>query len=372
MEEVAPAALAGNVLAPPGQDRLGANSSFDAGGLQASLQAGNLDPVLEVSDLRTVFRSRDRSIYAVNGVSFHLNRGELLGVVGESGSGKSVTMMSLMRLLPTPPAEIVSKRIRLAGRDLLALNPREMRNIRGGEIGFVFQDPMTSLNPVLTVGYQVMEPLRKHLGLGRSEARKRAIELLSLVGIPSPQERIKNYPHQFSGGMRQRVMIAIALACDPKVLIADEPTTALDVTIQAQILELIKKLRQEIGMSIIWITHDLGVVAGIADRVMVMYGGLVVECATVDDLYAKPSHPYTRALLQTLPRADMAQRERLKSVQGQPPHITAFPTSCPFAPRCPHVFDRCRREKPPLMPLSDGHVAACWWDIDARRPRHDA
>ncbi|TIT17150.1 MAG: ABC transporter ATP-binding protein, partial [Mesorhizobium sp.] len=231
------------------------------------MQDGTSRPVLEVSDLQTVFWSRRTRIYAANGVSFHLNRGELLGVVGESGSGKSVTMMSLLRLLPSPPAEIVSGRVRLGDRDLLSLDPSEMRKVRGGEVGFIFQDPMTSLNPVFTVGYQLMEPLRKHLGLGRSEARKRAIELLSRVGIPSPQDRINDYPHQFSGGMCQRVMIAIALACDPKVLIADEPTTALDVTIQAQILELVQKLRQEMGMSVIWITHDLGVVAGIADRV---------------------------------------------------------------------------------------------------------
>ncbi|WP_292135844.1 ABC transporter ATP-binding protein [Mesorhizobium sp.] len=324
-----------------------------------------------MSDLRIVFRTRGTTIHAVNGVSFELNPGELLGVVGESGSGKSVTMMSLMKLLPTPPAEIVSGRVRLGDRDLLSLNPSEMRNVRGGEVGFIFQDPMTSLNPVFTVGYQLMEPLRKHFGLSRSEARKRAIELLSRVGIPSPQDRIDDYPHQFSGGMRQRVMIAIALACDPKVLIADEPTTALDVTIQAQILDLMQKLRQEIGMSIIWITHDLGVVAGIADRVMVMYGGLVVECAAVNDLYANPSHPYTRALLETLPRANMSGQERLKSVGGQPPHLTVFPTSCPFAPRCPHAFDRCLSERPPLMPVSQGHDAACWWDVTRGRPRDD-
>jgi len=339
--------------------------------VEASVQAETPEPVLEVADLRTVFRSRGSKVYAVNGVSFQLRRGELLGVVGESGSGKSVTMMSLMKLLPTPPAEIVSGRVRLGRRDLLSLAPKEMRKIRGGEVGFIFQDPMTSLNPVFTVGYQLMEPLRKHLGLSRGEARKRATELLSLVGIPSPQDRMNDYPHQFSGGMRQRVMIAIALACDPKVLIADEPTTALDVTIQAQILELVKSLRQKIGMSIIWITHDLGVVAGLADRVMVMYGGLVVEYASVDDLFAEPRHPYTRALLQTLPRPDDAGRHRLKSVGGQPPHLLAFPTSCPFAPRCPHAFDRCRRERPPLMPVGDGHEAACWWDFAAQGPRDD-
>ncbi len=324
-----------------------------------------------MSDLRIVFRTRGTTIHAVSGISFELQPSEMLGVVGESGSGKSVTMMSLVKLLPSPPAEVVSGRVRLGYRDVLSLNPSEMRKVRGGEVGFIFQDPMTSLNPVLTVGYQLMEPLRKHFGLSRGEARKRAIELLSLVGIPSPQDRMNDYPHQFSGGMRQRVMIAIALACEPKVLIADEPTTALDVTIQAQILELVKKLRQEMGMSIIWITHDLGVMAGIADRVMVMYGGLVVECAPVDDLYTNPRHPYTRALLETMPRPDHAGQERLKSVVGQPPHLTAFPTSCPFAPRCPHVFDRCRVERPPLMPVREGHEAACWWEVTEHRPRDD-
>lgn len=335
-----------------------------------SIQGEALRPVLEVSDLQMTFGSRKACVYAVNGVSFHVKRGELLGVVGESGSGKTVTMMSLMKLVPMPPAKLVSGRVRLGGQDLFALDPREMQRVRGREVGFVFQDPMTSLNPVFSVGYQLMEPLCKHLGLRRGEARKRAIELLSLVGIPSPQDRINDYPHQFSGGMRQRVMIAIALACEPKVLIADEPTTALDVTIQAQILELVKKLRQELGMSIIWITHDLGVVAGIADRVIVMYAGLIVECAAVDDLYSTPRHPYTRALLETLPRADTA-RDRLKSISGQPPNLTAFPMSCPFAPRCPHVFDRCRSERPPLMPVSEGHEVACWWDVIRQRPRDD-
>lgn len=339
--------------------------------MEAASQAGTSKPVLEVSDLQTVFWSRKTKMCAVNGVSFHLKSGEILGVVGESGSGKSVTMMSLMKLLPTPPAEVVSGKVRLGDKDLLSLDPSEMRKVRGGEVGFIFQDPMTSLNPVFTVCYQLMEPLRSHFGLRRSDARKRAIELLSLVGIPSPQDRINDYPHQFSGGMRQRVMIAIALACHPRVLIADEPTTALDVTIQAQILDLIRKLRREIGMSIIWITHDLGVVAGIADRVMIMYGGLVVECAAVDDLFANPRHPYTRALLEALPRADMAGQERLKSVAGQPPLLTAFPTSCPFTPRCSHVFERCRSERPPLMPVSEDHDAACWWDLARRRPRDD-
>lgn len=328
-------------------------------------------PVLDVSDLRTVFRAGRVSIYAVNGVSFHVERGEILGVVGESGSGKSATMMSVMKLLPTSLAEIVSGKALLGGRDLLSIGAQEMRTVRGREVGFIFQDPMTSLNPVLTVGYQLMEPLRKHLGLSRRQARSRAIDLLSLVGIPSPQDRIKEYPHQFSGGMRQRVMIAMALACQPKLLIADEPTTALDVTIQAQILELVKKLRADIGMSIIWISHDLGVIAGLVDRVMVMYGGLVIECAGVDSLFANPRHPYTRALLETVPRADKTEQGQLKTIGGQPPHLTVHPTGCSFAPRCPHVFERCRRERPVLRSVGENHQAACWWDVIGGRPCDD-
>lgn len=320
----------------------------------------NNKPVLEVSDLQTVFRMRGGEIFAVNGVSFDLRPGELLGVVGESGSGKSVTMMTLMKLLPMPPAEIISGSAKLAGVDLLSLDFDDLRAVRGGEVGFIFQDPMTSLNPVFTVGYQLIEPLREHLGLSKKEAKARAIELLELVGIPKPADRIGDYPHQFSGGMRQRVMIAIALACDPKVLIADEPTTALDVTIQAQIVELIKKLRQELGMAIVWITHDLGVIAGIADRVMVMYAGLVVEQAPVKELYANPKHPYTQALLETLPSLTGERDEKLASIGGQPPLMTSFPSSCPFAPRCPHVMDRCLRENPPLMSVDGGQKAACW------------
>ena len=282
----------------------------------------------------------------------------------ESGSGKSVTMMSLMKLLPEPPAEIISGAVLLEGRDLLQLSPAKLRKVRGAEVGFIFQDPMTSLNPVFNIGFQIMEPLREHLGLNKAAARARAIELLELVGIPSPEDRLGDYPHQFSGGMRQRVMIAIALACDPKVLIADEPTTALDVTIQAQIVELVKNLRHKLGMGIVWITHDLGVVAGIADRVMVMYGGLVVEHATVADLYARPRHPYTRALLATLPSLDGTRTRRLLSISGQPPHLTAAPASCPFAARCPQVHDRCRAENPSLATVSAGHEVACWWSPD--------
>ncbi len=306
-------------------------------------------------------------MHAVNGVSFDLREGELLGVVGESGSGKSVTMMSLMKLLPMPPAEIISGKVMFDGRDLVSMSPPEMRKVRGGEIGFIFQDPMTSLNPVFNVGFQLIEPLRKHLGMSKRQARDRAVELLELVGIPSASDRLVDFPHQFSGGMRQRVMIAIALACDPKVLIADEPTTALDVTIQAQILELIKDLRRELGMAIVWITHDLGVVAGIADRVIVMYGGQIVEHAEVGELYERPLHPYTRALLETLPSIDEERSRRLKSIAGQPPVMIARPTACPFAARCDHVTEKCRTALPPARSVGPGHDVACWWDVENSR-----
>jgi len=319
-------------------------------------------PILDVVGLKTVFKTRGGEVHAVNSVSFDVAPGELLGVVGESGSGKSVTMMSLIGLLPTPPAEIRDGNITFEGRDVRAMSEDELRRLRGGEIGFVFQDPMTSLNPVFTVGYQLIEPLREHLGLSKREAKARAAELLALVGIPDAEARLRDYPHQFSGGMRQRVMIAIALACDPKLLIADEPTTALDVTIQAQILELVKELRQKLGMSIIWITHDLGVVAGIADRVIVMYGGQIVEHAPVEELFASPKHPYTRALLETLPDMEGQRSERLRSIEGQPPALDAHPTSCPFADRCGHVHDRCRAENPAIREVAIGHDVACFWE----------
>ena len=320
--------------------------------------------VLEVRDVHTRFHTQDGAVHAVNGISFDLSEGELLGVVGESGSGKSVTMLSLLKLLPMPPAEITSGQALLDGQDLMGLDLKQLRQVRGAKVGFIFQDPMTSLNPVLNIGYQVTEPLKVHLGLSRAKARHRAIELLELVGIPSAASRLNDFPHQFSGGMRQRVMIAIALACDPKVLIADEPTTALDVTIQAQIVELVKRLRRELGMAIIWITHDLGVVAGIADRVMVMYAGYAVEKADVKSLYKHPKHPYTRALLATLPRLDSAREDRLSSISGQPPSLMSEPHSCPFASRCPHAFERCHRENPRLLDAASGHQVACWWDPD--------
>ncbi|MCV2863679.1 ABC transporter ATP-binding protein [Albidovulum sediminicola] len=319
-------------------------------------------PVLDVKDLKTVFRTRGGEVHAVNSVSFDLRPGELLGVVGESGSGKSVTMMSLIGLLPTPPADVRGGTVMFEGIDLLNCSEAELRSVRGARIGFIFQDPMTSLNPVFTVGFQLMEPLRKHMGLGKRDARVRARELLELVGIPDAERRLDDYPHQFSGGMRQRVMIAIALACDPKVLIADEPTTALDVTIQAQILELVKDLRQKLGMAIVWITHDLGVIAGIADRVIVMYGGQIVEQAPVRELFGNPRHPYTRALLRTVPSVRGSRTAKLNVIEGQPPIQKAEPAACAFRGRCAHAMPRCAQENPQRRMVGPGHDIACFWD----------
>ncbi len=326
--------------------------------------------VLEVRDLVTVFRTRGGEVHAVNSVSFHLQSGELLGVVGESGSGKSVTMMSLIGLLPSPPADVRSGEVWLGGRDILKISPDALRDLRGDKVGFVFQDPMTSLNPVFTVGNQIMEPLIRHMGMTKRQARVRAAELLELVGIPDAAKRLTAYPHQFSGGMRQRVMIAIALACDPDVLIADEPTTALDVTIQAQILDLVKELRRKLGMAIIWITHDLGVIAGIADRVMVMYAGQVVEQGPVKALFADPQHPYTRALLKTIPAISGPREDRLQVIEGQPPILGAAPMACSFRDRCPHVFARCHAENPVRraidgLAVGKGHDVACHWTAEA-------
>ena len=325
--------------------------------------------VLQVQDLKTVFHTRSGDLHAVNSVSFALKPGELLGVVGESGSGKSVTMMSLIGLLPSPPAQVQAGSVMFGGQDLLKLSQRRLQELRGRDIGFVFQDPMTSLNPVFTVGFQIMEPLRQHMGLDKAAAREKAVSLLELVGIPDARRRLKDFPHQFSGGMRQRVMIAIALACDPKVLIADEPTTALDVTIQAQILELIKELRRKLGMAIIWITHDLGVIAGIADRVMVMYGGQVVEYGPVREVFANPAHPYTRALMTTVPSVRGERAAKLNVIEGQPPMLAQHPTACPFRARCPQAFERCGRENPPRYKVAPDHDAACFWDHTTGAPR---
>jgi oligopeptide transport system ATP-binding protein len=278
-------------------------------------------------------------------------------------------MHSVLRLIPMPPGRIEQGQAMFHGQDLLRMGPEEIRHIRGSQIGMVFQDPMTSLNPVINIEKQVAEPLFIHKNMNKQQARERVIELLNHVGIPSPEKRLADYPHQFSGGMRQRVMIAMALACNPELLIADEPTTALDVTIQAQFVEQVKKLRDEFHMAIIWITHDLGVIAGIAQRVVVMYAGFIVEHAAVKELYANPQHPYTRGLLGSLPRLDENRAGRLTNIKGLPPDMCQAPVGCPFVPRCGYVFDRCRVENPKLASVNNGHTAACWWDIDLGKPR---
>ena len=325
--------------------------------------------LLNVQGLETQFRTREGIVHAVNGVSFHLKEGETLGIVGESGCGKSVTVMSMMRLIPTPPGKIVAGEAWYQGKDLLKMSDEEIRHIRGAQISIVFQDPMTSFNPVLTIGQQVSEPLEIHMGMSKKQALDRAVEMLSLVNIPKAKDRLNDYPHQFSGGMRQRVMIAMALICTPQVLIADEPTTALDVTIQAQIVELVKQLRDQLGMAIIWITHDLGIIAGLADRVGVMYAGYIIEEAGVKELYAHPTHPYTLGLINSLPRLDETVHRRLDSIDGLPPILMEKPTSCPFAPRCKYAFDRCLTENPLLKPVGPDHNVACWYDTQAGRPR---
>ncbi|MBE7467939.1 MAG: peptide ABC transporter ATP-binding protein [Anaerolineae bacterium] len=324
--------------------------------------------LLEVKDLETQFFTQDGVVRAVNGISYSLNEGETLGIVGESGSGKSVGVMSLIRLIPSPPGKIVGGQVLFDGQDLLKLNDDEIRSIRGNKIAMIFQDPMTSLNPVLTIGRQIGEALELHLGMDKQQARERTIELLELVGIPSAKDRLNNYPHQFSGGMRQRVMIAMGLSCNPQLLIADEPTTALDVTIQAQIVDLVKRLRDEIGMAIIWITHDLGVVAGLANRVIVMYAGCIVEEAPVKELYQNPRHPYTLGLLGSLPRLDADRPEKLNSIEGLPPDLINYPKGCPFYARCNYRIDICAHEAPPLKTVGVGHKAACHVDISVAQP----
>jgi len=326
-------------------------------------------PILEVSNLTTKFHTQDGVVHAVNDVSFKLYAGEFLGVVGESGSGKSVTMMSMLRLIPMPPGEIVAGTAMFADQDLLDIDTDLLRKVRGGEIGFIFQDPMTSLNPVFTVGRQIEESLRLHKDMTKKEAREQAIDLLTMVGIPDAEERVRAFPHELSGGMRQRVMIAIALACSPKVIIADEPTTALDVTVQAQIIEIVRDLREKLDTAVIWITHDLGVIAGLADRVLVMYAGQIVEEAFVKELYAQPEHPYTQGLLSSLPRLDQ-KGEKLHSIEGQPPSMFSTPTACSFAPRCTFVHDRCLREVPTLVEAAPDHRVACWWDTGKGEARH--
>jgi oligopeptide transport system ATP-binding protein len=313
--------------------------------------------LLDVDNLETRFFTDDGIVNAVNGVSLTLDEGETLGIVGESGSGKSVTMLSILRLTP---GKITNGRVMFQGRDLTKLSEDELREIRGNRVAMIFQDPMTSLNPVLTIERQLTEAIELHMGLNHEQAVNRAVELLQLVGIPGARERISAYPHQFSGGMRQRVMIAMGLACNPALLVADEPTTALDVTIQAQIVELVKKLKDDIGMAIIWITHDLALLAGIADRIMVMYAGQVVERAVANLLYKNPRHPYTIGLLQSIPRLDERNKERLTPIEGLPPDLINYPKGCPFQPRCRFAIDKCVDEDPPLEHLGNEHYAACW------------
>ncbi len=326
--------------------------------------------LLEVKELETRFFTQDGVVQAVNGISYFLNEGETLAIVGESGCGKSVGVLSLLRLIQSPPGKITGGQVWFDGRDLLKMSDDEIRQVRGNRIAMIFQDPMTSLNPVLTIGYQVSEALMLHLGMNRAQARQRSIELLEMVGIPEAGSRIDDYPHQFSGGMRQRVMIAMGLSCHPQILIADEPTTALDVTIQAQITDLVKHLRDEFGMAIIWITHDLGVVAGLADRVIVMYAGFIVEEASVKELYAHPSHPYTLGLLGSLPRLDKGRGEqRLVSIDGFPPDLIDLPAGCPFYARCRFRCERCGLENPQLEPIAVGHKIACFVDVTTGKNR---
>jgi peptide/nickel transport system ATP-binding protein len=321
------------------------------------------DRLLTVTNLKTYFFTDEGVIRAVDGVSLHIDKGETMGVVGESGCGKSVTALSIMRLIPQPPGRIVEGEIRYNGRNLLELPPAQMRKVRGKEISMIFQEPMTSLNPVFTCGEQIAEALRLHEGLGRRDAMDKTVEMLKMVRMANPERRVKEYPHQLSGGMRQRVMIAMALSCNPKLLIADEPTTALDVTIQAQILELLNELKSRLGMAVMLITHDMGVIAETAQRVVVMYAALVAEEAAVGELFKEPLHPYTQGLLRSIPRIDLAatQKRRLETIQGVVPTIKGdVPPGCRFAPRCPYVKGVCTEKDPVLKEIKPGHKVACW------------
>jgi oligopeptide/dipeptide ABC transporter ATP-binding protein len=316
--------------------------------------------LLEVEDLRTHFETSAGLVRAVDGISYDVGEGETVAVVGESGCGKSVGALSILRLIPTPPGRVVSGSIRFNGRDLLALSEEEIRKVRGREIGMIFQEPMTSLNPVLTIGLQLTETIRQHFSISKEAAEARAVELLGMVGIAEPVRRMRQYPHHLSGGMRQRVMIAVALSCEPKLIIADEPTTALDVTIQAQILELMKDLTRRLGVSLIIITHNLGVVARYADRVNVMYAGRIVETGTARQIYHDPQHPYTLALLRSVPRMDQPRKAKLDPVEGQPPDLTRLDPGCAFRPRCRFAVSRCRDAAPVLDVIERGHLSACW------------
>jgi oligopeptide/dipeptide ABC transporter ATP-binding protein len=321
------------------------------------------EPLLKINDLKTHFFTEEGVVKAVDGVSYDVFPGEILGLVGESGCGKSVSALSVLRLIPDPPGKIIAGEIIFEGDDILKMDDAEVRHIRGNNIGMIFQEPMTSLNPVLTIGRQLTETLELHLKMDNGAATQRAVELLEMVGIPEAQSRINDYPHQFSGGMRQRVMIAMALSCNPKLLLADEPTTALDVTIQAQILELLTRLTRELGTSVIIITHNLGVVARYADRVNVMYAGRIIESAAAGELYAKPRHPYTLGLLKSVPRLDYLKKQRLDPIEGAPPDLAHLDAGCPFRPRCKFATDRCKEENPALETVAENHTSACWnWE----------
>lgn len=324
---------------------------------------------MEVKDLSTHFFTPEGVVKAVDGVSYSVEMGETVAIVGESGCGKSVSALSIMRLIPDPPGRIVSGQIFFNGRDLQKLNREEMRKVRGREMAMVFQEPMTSLNPVLTIGRQITETLEVHLNMSREAAEKRAVEVLKLVGIPDPQRRLSQFPYQFSGGMRQRVMIAIAMSCDPKLILADEPTTALDVTIQAQILELLKEMTRQLGVAMIIITHNLGVVARYADRVNVMYAGKVIESGVSREIYHRPMHPYTLGLLRSVPRVDQVRKSKLDTIDGQPPDLANLPPGCSFKPRCGFAEEKCGQKSPPLQEVWKSHFCACWMadKIDGER-----
>ena len=326
----------------------------------------NGERLLEVKGLKTYFHTQDGVVKAVDGVSFHLDRGEALAVVGESGCGKSVTALSILNLVPDPPGKVEEGEVVFSGRDLLKLSDKDIRQVRGNHIGMIFQDPMTFLNPVFTIGSQIREQIQEHMDISRKEAKRRAIELLRMVEIPQAERRYDMYPHEFSGGMRQRAMIAMALSCEPMMLIADEPSTALDVTIQAQIMELIGRLQQEINLAVMLITHDLGVVAGLAETVLVMYAGKVVEYADIDGVYYNSRHPYSWSLMRSVPRLD-EKRERLLTIAGSPPSLINLPPGCSFSPRCPFAEEICRELEPPLREAEPGHLAACHFAADFER-----
>jgi len=319
------------------------------------------EPLLEVRGLKTQFFTQDGVVKAVEDVSFYVMPGETLGVVGESGCGKSITGLSIMRLIPDPPGKIVEGEIIFDGQDLRKLNDDQIRRIRGNRIAMIFQDPMTSLNPVLTINRQISEALQLHMNMSKDQAKTRSIELLAMVGIPNAEERIDQYPHQFSGGMRQRVMIAMALSCNPQLIIADEPTTALDVTIQAQILDLMRNLQSERDTGVIMITHSMGVVAGMADRVQVMYAGSIVETASTEEIFANPRHPYTVGLMKSIPRLDAREKSKLEPIRGLPPDLIDLPDMCPFVPRCNYAREKCEQKRPPLLEVNPGHHSACWF-----------